>query len=42
MKSKKWNTHVEYTNRLLSFVSERYGELNIVRLGRAVCRPKLD
>tara|TARA_B100001123_G_C14587023_1_gene740430 strand:+ start:8 stop:586 length:579 start_codon:yes stop_codon:yes gene_type:complete len=42
MTSKKWNTHVAHTDRLLSFVSERYGELNIVRMGRAVCRPKLD
>ena len=42
MTSKKWNTHVEHTDRLLSFVSKRYGELNIVRMGRAVCRPKLD
>ena len=39
MKAEKWNVYVEYTERLLSFVAERYGGLNIVRIGRAVCRP---
>lgn len=42
MKSQKWNIHVEYTERLLNFVCKRYGELNIVYLGRAICRPKRD
>ena len=42
MKNEKWNTHVEYTERLLSFVAKRYGDLNIVRIGHAVCRPKSD
>ena len=42
MKSDKWNVYVAYTSRLIDFVSERYGELNIVRIGRAVCVPKDD
>ena len=42
MKAEKWNIYVEYTERLLSFVIERYGGLNIVRMGRAVCRPSPD
>lgn len=42
MRAEKWNRYVEYTERLISFVDDRYGELNIVRLGRAVCVLKSD
>ena len=42
MKAEKWSVYVEDTERPLSFVAERYGGLNIVRIGCTVCRPSPD
>ena len=38
MKTEKWNSLVDYTLRLKAFVSETYGELNIVKIAGAVCQ----
>ena len=42
MNTQKWNVNVEYTERLLDYVAVHYGELNIVRIGRAVCLAKSE
>ena len=36
----RWNRLLEHTLRLQAFVESTYGELNIVRIARAVCRPR--
>jgi ADP-ribose pyrophosphatase YjhB (NUDIX family) len=36
----KWNAAVEHALKLADFVEQTYGELNIVKLARAVCLPK--
>jgi len=40
MSDSKWNSYVAYTNRLASSASERFGELNIVRIARAISIPR--
>ena len=40
MNQNQWNQYVEYTSKIIDFVAERYGELNIVRIARAICRRK--
>jgi hypothetical protein len=40
MNQNKWNQYVEFTSKLIDFAAERYGELNIVKISRAICRPK--
>jgi hypothetical protein len=34
------NRYIEYTTRLIDFAAERYGELNIVKIARAICKRK--
>ncbi len=36
----RWSRLLEYTLRLQEFVERTYGELNIVRIARAVGRPR--
>ena len=36
----RWGRLLEHTLRLQEFVERTYGELNIVRIARAVCRPR--
>ncbi|MFY8325422.1 hypothetical protein [Pseudoalteromonas sp. ZZD1] len=36
----KWNTYCEFTNQLLDDAEKNYGELNIIKLGRAVAIKK--
>ena len=36
----RWNRLLGHTTRLQGFVENTYGELNIVRIARAVCRPR--
>ena len=40
MSARKWNDYVDHTLKLMAFVEKHYGELNIVRIARAVCIPK--
>lgn len=40
LKDARWNQLVQHTRRLEQFVSATYGELNIVKLSRAVCHPR--
>lgn len=40
MTAAQWNAYVEYTHKLTERVADRYGELNIVKIARAVCIPK--
>ena len=40
MDENRWNQYVEYTLKLMNFVVERFGELNIVKISRAVCKLK--
>ncbi|MFL5803378.1 MAG: hypothetical protein ACJ8CR_16755 [Roseiflexaceae bacterium] len=37
MSDARWNLVVEHTQKLLAFVLPNYGELNIVRMARAIC-----
>lgn len=41
IKDERWNQLVQHTRRLESFVSEEFGELNIVKLSRTLCRPRI-
>jgi len=40
MENAKWNKHVEHARKLLDFVVNKYGELNIVKIARVICVPK--
>ncbi|MBI5034497.1 MAG: hypothetical protein HZB51_28575 [Chloroflexi bacterium] len=40
MDKAKWNKHVEHARKLLDFVMNKYGELNIVNIARVICIPK--
>jgi hypothetical protein len=37
MSNERWNLVVAHTQKLLAFVLPNYGELNIVRMARAIC-----
>lgn len=37
---KRWTQLLEHTKKLQAFVEQTYGELNIVRIARAVCLPR--
>jgi len=37
MSDTRWNLVVEHAQKLMTFVSANYGELNIVRMARAIC-----
>ena len=37
MPAEKWNLHVAHAQRLTSFVAETYGNLNIVKIAKAIC-----
>lgn len=40
MDDEKWNRLVEYTVMLCDFVNQKHGELNIVKIAKAVCIPR--
>jgi hypothetical protein len=40
MADAKWNDYVEHTRALAEIASERFGDLNIVRIARAVAVPR--
>jgi hypothetical protein len=42
MDAAKWNRLVEHTHKLIAFVVEHYGELNIVRIARALAHMRGD
>jgi hypothetical protein len=42
MDAAKWNRLVEHTQKLIAFVEQRYGELNIVRIARALAHMRDD
>ncbi len=42
MSDTKWNQLVEYASELCDFVYRRYGELNIVKIAKAVCKPRKE
>jgi hypothetical protein len=42
MDAAKWNRLVEHTHKLIAFVVEQHGELNIVRIARALAHTRAD
>jgi hypothetical protein len=40
MSDARWNLVVDHAQKLLDFVLATYGELNIVRMARAICVPR--
>ena len=40
MRDEKWNAYVKHTLKLSDFVAEKYGELDIVKIARAICKTK--
>jgi hypothetical protein len=42
MRDEKWNKYVKHTLRITEFVEGKYGELNIVKIARAICVIKLS
>ena len=36
MSDEKWNKYCDLVSRLVKFVEERYGDLNIVKIARAI------
>ncbi len=42
MSDEKWNHLVEYTSGLCDFALQKHGELNIVKVAKAVCKPRKE